>query len=53
MHLCPSSPCQVAYGLAGRNHYISVYPTVQFLYSHHIQPEYINDTVYQLLESLT
>jgi hypothetical protein len=33
----------------GKKHAINVYPTVQFLYSHHIKPAYIDDEVRKLL----
>jgi hypothetical protein len=36
---------KLAYMLDGRRHYLSVYPTVQFLYSHHFRPEYITEPV--------
>lgn len=36
---------KLAYALDGRRRYIHVYPTFQFLYSHHIQPEYITQEV--------
>ena len=38
------------YTAKGKTHVINVYPTVQFLYSHHILPRYINDNVRRLLK---
>jgi hypothetical protein len=35
----------------GERRVINVYPTLQFLYSHHIQPSYITEEVKALLES--
>ena len=32
------------YSAGGKTNVINVYPTIQFLYSHHIMPRYINDT---------
>ena len=32
---------------------VNVYPTVQFLYSHHIHPDYISKEVKQLLQDYT
>merc|ERR1711865_1035473 len=40
---------KLAYALDGRRRYINVYPTLQFLYSHHIQPEYITAEVKESL----
>lgn len=37
------------YSAGGKTNFINVYPTVQFLYSHHILPRYINDDVRSLL----
>eukprot|EP00930_Biecheleria_cincta_P037281 TRINITY_DN25573_c0_g1_i1.p1 TRINITY_DN25573_c0_g1~~TRINITY_DN25573_c0_g1_i1.p1 ORF type:complete len:2388 (+),score=410.29 TRINITY_DN25573_c0_g1_i1:162-7325(+) len=38
--------CKFAYTVDGqRRRYVNVYPTLQFLYSHHIQPEYITKEV--------
>lgn len=39
----------VQYSAGGKTNTIHVYPTVQFLYSHHIMPQYINDDVRRLL----
>ena len=36
--------------LDGSKHLISIYPTIQFLYSHHIQPEYISSEVKELIQ---
>jgi hypothetical protein len=33
---------KVSYTIGGRRRYVSLYPTLQFLYSHHIMPEYIS-----------
>jgi len=38
------------YSIGGNTNIIHVYPTVQFLYSHHVMPRYINGDVKQLLE---
>lgn len=35
--------------ITGKKNLINVYPTVQFLYSHHIKPSYIDDEVRKLL----
>jgi len=35
----------LVYNLDDRQHTINVYPTLQFLYSHHIQPDYITQEV--------
>jgi len=40
---------KLAYVLNGRRCYINVYPTFQFLYSHHINPEYITPEVKEVL----
>ena len=40
----------LTYALGGSKHRINVYPTLQFLYSHHIQPEYITKEVRDLVE---
>ncbi|CAE8670279.1 unnamed protein product [Polarella glacialis] len=40
---------KLAYSLDGRRRYINIYPTLQFLYSHHIRPEYITKEVKELL----
>merc|ERR1711988_759690 len=40
---------KLAYALDGRRRYINVYPTLQFLYSHHIQAEYITQEVRDLV----
>lgn len=37
------------YTAKGKTKVINVYPTVQFLYSHHIMPRYIDDNVRRLL----
>merc|ERR1712232_1086802 len=42
---------KLAYGLEGRYRYINVYPTLQFLYSHHIQPEYITQEVKEVISA--
>jgi len=42
---------KLAYVLDGRRCYISVYPTLQFLYSHHIQPEYITQEVKEVISA--
>ena len=42
---------KLAYVLDSKLHYINVYPTVQFLYSHHIQQEYITPEVKQIAGS--
>eukprot|EP00656_Telonema_subtile_P006355 TRINITY_DN12925_c0_g1_i2.p1 TRINITY_DN12925_c0_g1~~TRINITY_DN12925_c0_g1_i2.p1 ORF type:complete len:275 (-),score=80.31 TRINITY_DN12925_c0_g1_i2:303-1127(-) len=42
---------KLAYAVDGVRHYINIYPTLQFLYSHHIQAEYINDEVRAILTS--
>jgi len=35
----------LTYALGSEQRVINVYPTLQFLYSHHVQPEYITETV--------
>jgi hypothetical protein len=40
----------LTYVVGGRKHRINVYPTLQFLYSHHIQAEYITKEVRGLVE---
>jgi hypothetical protein len=35
----------MAYDFEGRQHTVNVYPTLQFLYSHHIQGAYINEEI--------
>jgi len=40
---------KLAYMLDGVRHYINVYPTLQFLYSHHIRAEYITKDVKEAL----
>ena len=42
---------KLAYSLDGKWHYISVYPTLQFLYSHHVQGEYISKEVKHILDN--
>ena len=44
---------KLAYGLGGTRHYINIYPTLQFLYSHHIQPEFIDDEIREILKSVS
>mmetsp|Transcript_51013 Transcript_51013/g.100982 ORF Transcript_51013/g.100982 Transcript_51013/m.100982 type:complete len:1121 (-) Transcript_51013:405-3767(-) len=39
----------LTYSLGGEKHTIRVYPTVQFLYSHHLHEEYVNEEVRELL----
>jgi hypothetical protein len=39
----------VEYSVEGSTNVINVYPTVQFLYSHHIMPRYIDDNVRNVL----
>ena len=41
------------YTIGGRKNVINVYPTVQFLYSHHVMPGYINDEVHAVLKDVT
>ena len=41
----------LSYALEGTTHTIRVYPTLQFLYSHHIQAKYINQGVHDLLSA--
>ena len=41
----------VQYCTGGNVHIINVYPTVQFLYSHHVMPQYITSAVQSLLKS--
>ena len=43
---------KLAYVADGRRRHINVYPTLQFLYSHHVYPEYVTREVKELLESL-
>lgn len=40
----------LTYTLGGRKHRINVYPTLQFLYSHHIEAGYITQQVRELVE---
>eukprot|EP00931_Biecheleriopsis_adriatica_P048723 TRINITY_DN28156_c0_g1_i1.p1 TRINITY_DN28156_c0_g1~~TRINITY_DN28156_c0_g1_i1.p1 ORF type:complete len:2295 (-),score=500.02 TRINITY_DN28156_c0_g1_i1:122-7006(-) len=40
---------KLAYAHDGRRRFINVYPTLQFLYSHHIRPEYIDNDVKELV----
>jgi hypothetical protein len=42
---------QLAYTLGGARRRVSVYPTLQFLYSHHIIAEYISSEVKDLLKA--
>merc|ERR1712118_425779 len=44
---------KMAYGLGGKTCWINVYPTLQFLYSHHIIPDYITAEVKQIVSSYT
>ncbi len=37
-------------GRAGKTNFVNVYPTLQFLYSHHVQGEYITEGVRSLLK---
>ena len=41
------------YSTKGKTRVINVYPTVQFLYSHHIMPRYIDDNVRNLLRAIS
>lgn len=41
----------VQYSAGGKTNTINVYPTVQFLYSHHIMPRYIDSDVHFLLNN--
>lgn len=41
----------LTYMLSGQQHTINVYPTLQFLYSHHIDPAYITPEVKELLKA--
>lgn len=41
---------KLSYVLDGSRHHINVYPTLQFLYSHHIQPDYITQQVKEVLQ---
>ena len=43
---------QLKYIIGGKAGVINVYPTVQFLYSHHIKSEYINQEAQTMLSSL-
>jgi hypothetical protein len=43
---------KLSYALDGKRHYINVYPTLQFLYSHHIMGDYITTEVRELVEGL-
>jgi hypothetical protein len=43
---------KLSYVLDGKRHYINVYPTLQFLYSHHIMGDYITQEVRSLVENL-
>lgn len=40
---------RMRYTLDGATHLVSVFPTLQFLYSHHVQPEYITPEVKALV----
>ena len=52
LNLPLSSPIfHLAYSLGGKRHSIRIYPTLQFLYSHHIQAEYIGKEVRELLST--
>jgi hypothetical protein len=42
---------QLSYTLGGKVNFISVYPTLMFLYSHHIHPDYITPDVRSLVSS--
>ncbi len=41
------------YSAGGKTNVINVYPTIQFLYSHHIMPRYINDEVKRLASTIS
>jgi hypothetical protein len=41
----PFAIFQLSYNLGGRAHLINVYPTLMFLYSHHVHPDYITEEV--------
>jgi hypothetical protein len=50
LHLPIASPVlKLSYAAEGETRQIRVYPTLQFLYSHHIRPEYITSEVKELL----
>ena len=40
---------KLAYSVDGRQRTINIFPTLQFLYSHHIQPEYITREVREMV----
>ena len=42
---------QLSYVADGTSHVVSVYPTPQFLYSHHVCPEYITDEIRALVSA--
>merc|ERR1711865_380686 len=42
---------KLSYALDGQRRYVNVYPTLQFLYSHHVQAEYITAQVREDLKS--
>ena len=44
---------KLAYSLNGKRRHVSVYPTLQFLYSNFIHPKYITRQVKDVLESFT
>ena len=43
---------KVRYTVGGERRYINLYPTLQFLYSHHIMPEYISSDVRDLASEI-
>ncbi len=43
---------KVRYTVDGERRYINLYPTLQFLYSHHIMPEYISNEVRDLAREI-
>uniref|UniRef100_A0A7S1C0Z4 Uncharacterized protein n=1 Tax=Corethron hystrix TaxID=216773 RepID=A0A7S1C0Z4_9STRA len=49
----PIPVLSLSYTIGGRRGAINVYPTVQFLYSHHIHEEYIVEKVRSTLDSYT
>ena len=42
---------KLSYFCGGQHHFINVYPTLQFLYSHHIQADYITNEIRRLVGS--
>jgi hypothetical protein len=46
--VCSVPIVALGYDLNGSRHYIHVYPTLQFLYSHHIYGAYISEEVHQV-----